>query len=706
MGSIRFGNPALDAICPLLIPVFFIECILLQIEPFVGAAQVSSLLPTSWYLTLRGFPRWMALLQAGLLVWLGLWLATGAQAATPFEDSMAQRTLACTACHGPQGKAGPEGYYPRLAGKPADYLYNQLINFRTERRHYPLMSGLLGTLDDNYLHAIADHFATLSVPYPPPHASTASADEMQLGQRLVQQGERARGIPACTQCHGEQLTGLKPATPGLLGLPADYLIAQLGGWQTGQRHAAEPDCMAKVVQQLNAKDISAMARWLAAQKVPDNAHPAERRPPRSADADAQAMRCGSDTAAAAPALPAANPNVDAALVARGAYLARVGNCMLCHTAVGGMAYGGGRPQETPFGAVLSRNITPDPQYGIGTWSADDFWQALHHGLSKDGSALYPAFPYTSYTQVSRADSDALFAYLKTLAPAPQPNKAHTLRWPFSTQLSLRVWRTLFFKPYEETGKPAAAGTATAQDAALERGRYLVQGLGHCLECHGKRNVMGALSNTPGEGGSVLPGQQWIAPSLSDPAGASVVAWSEADIRSYLQTGRNSQAQARGPMAEAVLHGLQYLSDPDALAIARYLKTLPQQKPQPPAARAVVSSATLTKGGKLYESYCADCHGKDGRGRADAYPALVGNRSVLQEPPNNLINTVLGGAFAPATPGHPRPFGMPPFVLQMRDADMAAVLSYIRNAWGNQALSISEFDINKFRRMRASDVQSP
>lgn len=230
--------------------------------------------------------------------WLALvWLATSTLpgAAAPFEDTMAQRTLACTACHGAQGRAGPDGYYPRLAGKPAGYLYNQLVNFRDGRRHYGLMTRMVDPLSDRYLLDIAQHFASLEVPYPAPAPSKLPAATLQRGATLALQGDAAVKLPACAACHGRALTGVLPHVPGLLGLPRDYLNSQLGAWKTGQRRAHAPDCMAHVVERLKPDDITAVAGWLAAQPVPSPAHPAVALPaPLPLD-------CGSA------ALPAARP---------------------------------------------------------------------------------------------------------------------------------------------------------------------------------------------------------------------------------------------------------------------------------------------------------------------------------------------------------------------------------------------------------------
>lgn len=219
-------------------------------------------------------------------------LATTLPAAPKFEDSMAQRTLACTACHGEQGRAGPDGYYPRLAGKPAAYLYNQLLNFRDGRRHYGLMTRLVDPLTDAYLYEIAQYFAKLHVPYPAPSATAqrAPAQVLARGRELAQQGDPSLRLPACVQCHGAALTGALPQVPGLLGLPPDYLLAQLGGWKTGQRRAHAPDCMADVVRRLTDSDAYAVVNWLAAQPVPADPSPAAQRP--AAPPDAPDLKCG------------------------------------------------------------------------------------------------------------------------------------------------------------------------------------------------------------------------------------------------------------------------------------------------------------------------------------------------------------------------------------------------------------------------------
>jgi cytochrome c553 len=223
---------------------------------------------------------------------LALLLAIGASAfaaAPVFEDSMAQRTLACSACHGKEGRAGPDGYYPRIAGKPAGYLYNQLLNFRDGRRHYGLMTRLMDPLSEPYLLEIAQYFSALDIPYVQPRPTAASAALLQQGRDLTLQGDPQRKIPACAHCHGEALTGVQPNTPGLVGLPRDYLSSQLGAWRTGQRRAHAPDCMADIAKRLSLDEISAVATWLAAQVPPPGSKPA------AALARPAEIACGSAT---------------------------------------------------------------------------------------------------------------------------------------------------------------------------------------------------------------------------------------------------------------------------------------------------------------------------------------------------------------------------------------------------------------------------
>jgi mono/diheme cytochrome c family protein len=377
-------------------------------------------------------------------------------------------------------------------------------------------------------------------------------------------------------------------------------------------------------------------------------------------------------------------------VARGAYLARAGNCIACHTMRGGAPYAGGRAIETPFGTVFGSNITPDVKTGIGGWTASHFWRALHNGRSKDGRFLVPAFPYTNFTLVTREDSDALFAYLRTLPAVEQPNRAHALRFPYDTQAALAAWRALFFTPgvYEPD---------RAQSTEWNRGSYLVRGLGHCNACHGGRNVFGATSGSLEMSGGVSPIDKWYAPSLAASAEAGVADWETQHIVDLLKTGVSARGSALGPMAEVVFRSTQHLDDADLRAMAVFLQSLPQSTPREVHAfTRAARPETLERGGAVYREHCEGCHGPRGEGARGAYPALAGNRSVVMDPPANVIRAVLSGGFQPATVGNPRPWGMPPFGHVLDDADTAAVVTFIRTQWGNRAAPVSATDVQRLR----------
>ena len=386
------------------------------------------------------------------------------------------------------------------------------------------------------------------------------------------------------------------------------------------------------------------------------------------------------------------------LVARGAYLATAGNCISCHTARGGQHYAGGLGIQTPFGTVFTSNLTPDANTGIGSWSSAHFWRAMHNGRSKSGRLLYPAFPYTSYTQVTREDSDAMFAFLRSLPAVNQPNRPHTLRFPFNSQAALAVWRALYFKP-------GVFEADNQRSAEWNRGAYLVTGLGHCSACHSPRDALGGINDSLALAGGLIPMQNWYAPSLASPHEAGVADWRREDIVSLLKNGVAPGASVTGPMAEVVLRSTQHLSAQDLLAMADYLKALPAAKatlePSAPAvARTANAGVNTEKAAKLYEQHCAQCHGDQGQGVPNAYPPLAGNRAVTMASTANLVQMVLNGGFAPATAGNPRPFGMPPFVLVLNDSEVADVITHIRTAWGHQASSITPLDVSRIRAHQA------
>ena len=389
-----------------------------------------------------------------------------------------------------------------------------------------------------------------------------------------------------------------------------------------------------------------------------------------------------DTAASAPAEQ----------IARGAYLARAGNCMGCHTERGGAMYAGGRGVPTPFGTVYAPNLTPDKSSGLGEWTAAEFWRALHNGRARDGRLLYPAFPYPNYTRVTRADSDAIFAYLRSLPAVAQPNRAHTLPFPFDQQAALAVWRALYFRPAQHE-------LDTTRSADWNRGAYLVEGLGHCNACHASRNALGATASPLDLAGGLIPVQNWYAPSLASPLEAGVADWSDAHVVALLKTGVSERGAVMGPMSEVVSGSTQHLSEPDLRAMTTYLKALPASAPERPATSANTTAET-GPGATLYDKHCAACHGDRGEGAPGVYPALAGSRAVTMALPANLVHMVLEGGFPPATAGNPRPYGMPPFATVLSSDEVAQLLTHIRGSWGNHAPPVSALEVTRYRTLSA------
>lgn len=397
----------------------------------------------------------------------------------------------------------------------------------------------------------------------------------------------------------------------------------------------------------------------------------------------------SDPAGLEPVPPIAAQLLDP--VERGAYLARAANCRGCHTARGGEPYAGGRAIPTPFGVFHAPNLTPDADTGLGAWDADAFWLALHEGRGREGAPLYPVFPYTHYTKLSRADADALFAYLRSLPPVRRANRPHELRFPYDQRWLLVAWRALFFRPGGYAMEPR-------QSETWNRGAYLVQGLGHCGACHESRNSLGAVQSRDNPAGGVV--LNWYAPALDAADEAGVAHWPEDRIVALLQTGINEGASTLGPMAEVVYESLQHLDRADLQAMAGYLRSLPNRSParvdRPQAAEPAPPSPTQQRGARLYAEHCADCHGKQGEGRRPAAPALAGNRALTMASSVNPIRTVLYGGYAPGTAGNPQPFGMPPYYATLSDDEVADILSFARGTWGNRAERVQAFDVTRQR----------
>lgn len=419
-------------------------------------------------------------------------------------------------------------------------------------------------------------------------------------------------------------------------------------------------------------------------------------------ADAHAADTSAPAAATtAPTASANNPLVTALppnphdtrpeIVRRGEYLARAGDCIACHTAPRGKLFAGGLAMETPFGTFYSPNITPDAQYGIGSWSEDAFFKMMRTGRKPDGSLIYPAMPIAQYTKVTREDSNAIFAFLRTVEPVRQPNRAHTLRFPFNQRELLYGWRTLYFREGEFQPNPT-------KSVEWNRGAYLVEGLGHCAMCHTQINLLGGSSPSKQFAGGLIPVQNWYAPSLTADRDGGLGDWSIEDIVDLLRTGISARGAVYGPMAEVTYHSLQHLSEEDVRAMAVYLKSIPDhqggRKAGPPAK---VDEKTFALGKQIYADKCAICHGDNGEGKVPRYPPLAGNQSIEMDSAVNPIRIVLNGGFPPGTQHNPTPYGMPPFAQELNDVEAAAVVTFIRTAWGNHGLPVTARQVNELRQ---------
>ncbi|QKV58309.1 MAG: c-type cytochrome [Dechloromonas sp.] len=356
-------------------------------------------------------------------------------------------------------------------------------------------------------------------------------------------------------------------------------------------------------------------------------------------------------------------------VQRGEYLARAGDCISCHTANGGIPYAGGYRLDTPFGYLLAPNITPDNETGIGRWSSADFYRAMHDGVNKRGQDMYPAMPYDFYTKLTRADSDAIFAYLRTLKPVRNAVDINQLRFPFNQRWSMAVWRELYFDEGTFTPDPA-------QTASWNRGAYLVEGLGHCSSCHSPRNALGGIEQSKAFTGASI--DDWFAPNLTSNLHTGLGEWTAAEIATYLKTGAVAgRTTAFGPMAEVVTNSLSHLSDADLAAMAEYLKAIPPNsslrtgKPAPDASR--------VRGATLYMDHCGGCHQAKGRGIPGVFPPLAGNGAVIAPDPANVIKVVLKGL-----PQRGAYIPMPALGGQLDDQQIADIANYVRTSWGNTA----------------------
>ncbi len=379
-------------------------------------------------------------------------------------------------------------------------------------------------------------------------------------------------------------------------------------------------------------------------------------------------------------------------IARGRYLVTAGDCTACHTAHGGEPFAGGRPVETPFGVIYSPNLTPDRDTGIGNWNDDDFYTALHEGVGPDGTRLYPAFPYPYFTQIARADADAMHAFLATLEPVKYTRPANGLRWPFNQRVLLRAWNWLYLD--KGTYQPNAE-----KSDEWNRGAYLVQGLEHCGACHTPTNFAGAPKKARLLQGGQL--QDWFAPNLTNEMRFGIGDWEIDDVVEYLQAGRNRFSGATGLMAEVVANSTSKLELADLRAIAVYLEDMPIGDHHRASVKA--PAQVLDAGRAIYGDSCSACHQIDGTGVPHMFPPLADNANAQSADATTVIRVILQGARTVPTDFRPTPSSMPAFDWKLTDMQTAAVATYVRNAWGNSASSVSPDQVRSLREALAAQA---
>ncbi len=373
---------------------------------------------------------------------------------------------------------------------------------------------------------------------------------------------------------------------------------------------------------------------------------------------------------------------------RGKYLADAANCGACHTRVDGAPFTGGVRFETPLGTIYSTNITPDPETGIGRWTAEDLKRAMHEGVARDGSHLFPAFPYTSFTKITDADVSDIYAYLRTLKPvryAPPDNGSLLMRWP------LAIWNRMFFKPGRFAADPA-------RSAEWNRGAYLVEGLGHCSACHTPRNALLAEQADQSYQGAVLQLEQpggkaarWYAVNLTS-AKHGLASWSVSDLARYFQTGVSARAGTFGPMNEVIVNSLKQLTPADLHAMAVYVKGLPG----PSYSGEGVPADRVAAGAPIYKDRCEKCHGSSGRGGFFSGPPLAGSAVVQGTDPASLLNIVIHGPVTPKGVSFGGWETMQAYGDVLDDAQIAAICDFLRGSWGNRARPVTADEVKRQR----------
>jgi mono/diheme cytochrome c family protein len=370
---------------------------------------------------------------------------------------------------------------------------------------------------------------------------------------------------------------------------------------------------------------------------------------------------------------------------RGLYLVAAGDCMSCHLREGGEPFAGGLGLNTPFGTIYTSNITPDRATGIGSWTGDQFYRAMRDGKGEHGENLYPAFPYPWFRRASRADDDAIFAYLMTVPAVSYTPPKNDLPFPFNIRGAVSAWNALFLDTHDVQTDPG-------QSAEWNRGAYLVNGLGHCSACHTPKNSFGADKSKQEFHGGKL--DNWVAPDLTGNMRIGVGAWSVDDIAEFLATGRNTRAAAGGSMADVITYSTSLLNDADRHAIAVYMKSQPAS---PTVAVAAPDTGAMHRGAEIYSDACASCHLENGVGQKRVFPPL-GEDSMLQQPdPTSVEHLILAGTRIGISDSRPSPLSMPSFAWKLTDQEIADVSTFIRNSWGNQAAAVSAANVSELRK---------
>ena len=390
------------------------------------------------------------------------------------------------------------------------------------------------------------------------------------------------------------------------------------------------------------------------------------------------------TATALLAQSIADSTPNAAQLRRGQYLVAAGDCMSCHIREGGEPFAGGLGLKTPFGLIYSANITSDRETGIGNWTSEQFYHAMHDGIDDEGRNLYPAFPYPWFRRASRQDDDAILAYLKTTPAVHYTPPANDLPFPLNYRFMVKGWNLLFLNAQDFQSDPS-------RSTEWNRGAYLVNGFGHCGACHTPLNALGAAKSNQEFYGAKL--DNWIAPDLTTNERSGLGGWSIDDIAEYLSNGRNAHAGAGGPMADVINFSTSLMSDEDRRAMAVYLKS---QAASPSVIRSQADPGAMRRGAAIYSDACASCHLEDGVGQPRLFPPLGHNAMLQQTDPTGLAHLILAGGRIGTSSSRPSPLTMPSFAWKLSDAEIADVSTYLRNSWGNQATAVSVADVHDVR----------